>query len=274
MMKKKKEMFILQNSEKDKEKKEIIINKKKGCSTGRIKKFEKKKGKHNNLSNDNVTKKIKGKVFSCIHSTLNNIIKRFYKKNKKKFKCQKKSFLKKISYTFIKDGHKNYNIEFLNKQIKDIYLFQISSKYKEKENNIEIIEKFSSDELFKEIIDMTFSEFINRIFMMKSSEFEAKYSFYNKYLFENLQIEDEEEKSIIKNLIGYGLLNYFNKIKERNKKTLNNNTTKMCTDFNNNDKEEESYEIGFPYCEESEVAFNKENNEYDLFGFFDLDKEI
>ena len=42
----------------------------------------------------------------------------------------------------------------------------------------------------------------------------------------------------------------------------------MCTDFNNNDKEEESYEIGFPYCEESEVAFNKENNEYDLFGLF------
>ena len=65
---------------------------------------------------------------------------------------------------------------------------------------------------------MTFSEFINRIFMMKSSEFEAKYSFYNKYLFENLQIEDEEEKSIIKNLIEYGLLNYFDEIKERKSK--------------------------------------------------------
>ena len=234
---------------------QIFLNQKtKFTKLGRKKKNDKSIRKHNNRSLDNCIKKIKVNSNLCFHLTSNQII------NDKNIK------LTLIDNTYIKNGKKSFNISLLNMTFQEIY--------KTKKNNIEIIEKFSSDELFKEIIDMTFIEFIKTIFKMKSSEFEEKYSFYNKYLLENLQIKDEEEKSIIKDLIGDGLLNYFDGIKERNKKTLNNNTTKMCTDFNNNDKEEESHEIGFPYCEEFEVSFNNENNECLLFGFFDLDKEI
>ena len=262
---KKKEIFITQKRENDKysqENKRDNNKNKKGYSTGRIKKSENKKGKHNNLSIDNIIKKIKGKGFNCMHLTLNNIIKRIYKDNKKKFKCKnKKKFLNKICYSYIRNGKKDFNEEFLRKIIKDIYLLNISSKYKTFNNNNELIEECCSNNLFKEIVNMTFNEFIYNIFIMKSNEFKEKYSFYNKYLLDNLNIKDEEEKSSINNLIIDGLLNYFNKKKGRNKKILNNNTTKMSTKCVINDMEEFD-EI---YMKPNIDSFENENEDFFLF---------
>ena len=262
---KKKEIFITQKRENDKysqENKRDNNKNKKGYSTGRIKKSENKKGKHNNLSIDNIIKKIKGKGFNCMHLTLNNIIKRIYKDNKKKFKCKnKKKFLNKICYSYIRNGKKDFNEEFLRKIIKDIYLLNISSKYKTFNNNNELIEECCSNNLFKEIVNMTFNEFIYNIFIMKSNEFKEKYSFYNKYLLDNLNIKDEEEKSSINNLIIDGLLNYFNKKKGRNKKILNNNTTKMSTKCVINDMEEFD-EI---YMKPNIDSFESENEDFFLF---------
>lgn len=262
---KKKEIFITQKRENDKcsqENKRDNNKNKKGYSTGRIKKSENKKGKHNNLSIDNIIKKIKGKGFNCMHLTLNNIIKRIYKDNKKKFKCKnKKKFLNKICYSYIRNGKKDFNEEFLKKRIKDIYLLNISSKYKTFNNNNELIEECCSNNLFKEIVNMTFNEFIYNIFIMKSNEFKEKYSFYNKYLLDNLNIKDEEEKSSINNLIIDGLLNYFNKKKGRNKKILNNNTTKMSTKCVINDMEEFD-EI---YMKPNIDSFENENEDFFLF---------
>ncbi len=261
---KKKEIFITQKRENDKysqENKRDNNKNKKGYSTGRIKKSENKKGKHNNLSIDNIIKKIKGKGFNCMHLTLNNIIKRIYKDNKKKFKCKnKKKFLNKICYSYIRNGKKDFNEEFLKKKIKDIYLLNISSKYKTFNNNNELIEECCSNNLFKEIVNMNFNQFINSIFRMKSNDFEEKYSFYNKYLLDNLNIKDEEEKSSIDNLIKDGLLNYFNKIKGRNKKILNNNTTKMSTKCVINDMEEPDEIYMKPFD-----SFEKENEDFFLF---------
>ena len=178
---------------------QIFLNQKtKFTKLGRKKKNDKLIRKHNNRSLDNCIKKIKVNSNLCFHLTSNQII------NDKNIK------LTLIDNTYIKNGKKSFNISLLNMTFQEIY--------KKKENNIEIIEKFSSDKLFKEIIDMTFIEFINTIFMMKSSEFEEKYSFYNQYLLENLQIKDEEEKPIIKGLIENGLLKYFDGIKERKSK--------------------------------------------------------
>lgn len=262
---KKKEIFITQKRENDKysqENKRDNNKNKKGYSTGRIKKSENKKGKHNNLSIDNIIKKIKGKGFNCMHLTLNNIIKRIYKDNKKKFKCKnKKKFLNKICYSYIRNGKKDFNEEFLKKKIKDIYLLNISSKYKTFNNNNELIEECCSNNLFKEIVNMTFNEFIYNIFIMKSNEFKEKYSFYNKYLLDNLNIKDEEEKSSINNLIIDGLLNYFNKKKGRNKKILNNNTTKMSTKCVINDMEEFD-EI---YMKPNIDSFENGNEDFFLF---------
>ena len=77
---------------------------------------------------------------------------------------------------------------------------------------------------------MTFEESIKRIFMMSSKEFKKKYSFTNKFLFENLKI-DEKERMIIKDLIDSGIRLYFNEIKGRNTRAnkvnleINNNTS-------------------------------------------------
>ena len=77
---------------------------------------------------------------------------------------------------------------------------------------------------------MTFEENIKRIFMMSSKEFKKKYSFTNKFLFENLKI-DEKEMMIIKDLIDSGIKLYFNKIKGRNTRAnkvnleINNDTS-------------------------------------------------
>ena len=73
--------------------------------------------------------------------------------------------------------------------------------------------QFLSNDLLKEIFNMTFEESIERIFMMSSKEFKKKYSFTNKFLFENWKI-DEKERMIIKDLIDSGIKLYFNKIKE------------------------------------------------------------
>ena len=66
----------------------------------------------------------------------------------------------------------------------------------------------------------------------------------------------------IDNLIKDGLLNYFNKIKGRNKKILNNNTTKMSTKCVINDMEE---------CDEIYMkpfdSFEKENEDFFLFNY-------
>ena len=77
---------------------------------------------------------------------------------------------------------------------------------------------------------MTFEESIERIFMMSSKEFKKKYSFTNKFLFENLKV-DEKERMIIKDLIDSGIRLYFNETKGRNTRAnkvnleINNDTS-------------------------------------------------
>ena len=267
MIRNKKIFFKIENSKKEEEK--IERKRKKGTSTGRIKKCENKKGKHNNHSKDNIYKKLKGKVKNCIHLTLNNIIKGIYKDNKNQFKSyrSKNNFLKKIKGTFINNGKKSFNEDFLNKSIKEIYLLTISPKYKNSNNNnSEIIEKFYSITKFKEIVEMKFIEFVDKIFIMNPNEFKQKYSFDNKYLFHNLEINDSEEKKIMKEFIDFGILKYFEKINGRNTSSKDI-TTNYCTNDNNIDVDENNINLDetdflFGGCHEyNEFSFPSLNND-------------
>ncbi len=108
-------------------------------------------------------------------------------------------------------------MELLKKKIADILLLKVYSKYSitYDNNNKEIIEKYSSNPLINEILNMTFEESIQKLFSMDKKDFQEKYKFENKYLFKNLACEDQQEFVILKNLIENGLTYHFEKIKSR-----------------------------------------------------------
>lgn len=180
-----------------------INNKKK--PTGRKKQNDTSIRKHSKYSYDNLIYKIKNKAFNCVVFTLNTLL-------------QNTGYgIKKIESNIFKDGSKNFNLELLKKSISNLLLLKVSSKYSlaYDHNNKEIIEKFSSNELINEILNMTFEESIQKLFSMDKKDFQEKYKFENKYLFKNLACEDQQEFVILKNLIENGLTNHFEKIKSR-----------------------------------------------------------
>ena len=173
--------------------------------TGRKKKSDVSIRKHSKYSIDNSIYKIKNKAFNCVVFTINNILK------------NKGYEIKKVESNIFKDGSKIFNLELLKKKIADILLLKVSSKYSitYDNNNKEIIEKYSSNPLINEILNMTFEESIQKLFSMDKKDFQEKYKFENKYLFKNLACEDQQEFVILKNLIENGLTNHFEKIKSR-----------------------------------------------------------
>jgi hypothetical protein len=187
---------------KKKRNKEIV----KTPKSGRKKLIDQSIRKHSKYSNDNCIYKIKNKSFNCIIYTLNKLLKQI--SNQEQFK--------KIKSSYLKDCTKLYNEQLLKTKIKDILLFDVSSKYslQNKNNNQEIINKYSSNELIYEILNMEYEDCIDNLFMMSSNDFQKKYSFDNKFLFEKA-IKDKKEYLILKQLIDEGIVNYFKNIKPR-----------------------------------------------------------
>jgi hypothetical protein len=176
--------------------------------TGRKKKSDVSLRTHSKYSFDNSIYKIKNKAFNCVILTLNHIIKNSGYR------------IKKIESNIFKDGSKNFNLKLLNKTISNILLLKVSSKYNITcdDNNQKIIEKFSSNSLIKEILDMTFDDIIKKFFIMNTKDFIEKYKFDNKYLFQNLKIDDVKEYEVLKNLIDKGLIKHFEGIYSRTTK--------------------------------------------------------
>jgi hypothetical protein len=178
--------------------------------TGRKKIGDKTIRKHNKYSYDNCIYKIKNRAFNCVCYTLNNIL---------KIKKQKENF-QKIEGKILKNGTRDFNIKFLNSKISEILTMNVSKKYSDLngENNKKLIQQFSTDPLIKEILDFTFYEAIEKLFVIPKNDYEKKYSFSNVYLLDNLKLEDEKEKEIINKLINDNLVNYFEAIKGRKKR--------------------------------------------------------
>ena len=209
------------------EKKEIFvaIKETKSNNIGRKRKNDNSESRHSKYSMDNCISKLKRTTFNCVILTINKLLKLFSNDQ-----------IQQIDPSIMKDTTKAFNESLLTIKNYEIFLLKSTKKYPNNdENNRRIIEKllsnqFLSNDLLKEIFNMTFEESIERIFMMSSKEFKKKYSFTNKFLFENLKI-DEKERMIIKNLIDSGITLYFNKIKGRNTRAnkvnleINNNTS-------------------------------------------------
>jgi hypothetical protein len=209
------------------EKKEIFVAiiETKSNNIGRKRKNDNSESRHSKYSVDNCISKIKRTTFNCVILTINKLLKIFSNDQ-----------IKQIDPSIMKDTTKVFNESLLTKKIYEIFLLKSTKKYPNNdENNRRIIEKFLSNQfllndLLEEIFNMTFEESIERIFMMSSKEFKKKYLFTNKFLFENLKI-DEKERMIIKDLIDSGIKLYFNKIKGRNTRSnkvnleINNDTS-------------------------------------------------
>ena len=77
---------------------------------------DKRLARHHKLSYDNCIYKIKNKCFNCIFLTLNSLIK----------KENPNEQIKIIDGNIFKNGIKILNLDFLEKKISDIFLYQIS----------------------------------------------------------------------------------------------------------------------------------------------------
>ena len=148
------------------------------------KNFTKKKRSrnHNNLSIDNIIKKVKGKSMKCIYDTCNKIFER----------DNKNVYLDSINKKYVENVTKDFNIKFLQEKIYSILSLN--------PHNMTIIQQYCLNEQLQEIMNMTLNSSIQKLFLMKSKEFEEKYSFKNQFLFENLKEIPQVYKKMEKNI--------------------------------------------------------------------------
>ena len=129
----------------------------------KIKKGRKRKnsndfGKHNKYSYDNIIPKIKSTVLHFLYLFINDKIVKMKKLSKYKIK---RYTLKKINQKQIVDGHAEFNKDFLQRTVKDIFKVNISTRNKKREadHNKKIIENLLNSEK-----DVTIKDYFNSLF--------------------------------------------------------------------------------------------------------------
>ena len=138
--------------------------------SGRKRKDDVTERKHGKKDADNIIKKIKSKFIDFLMKYVNNII----NINLKKRKGEAKIYLKKLNYKkYIDSIKRKDNLEFLQRSIKDILSYEISSKYLKfpKDWNLKNINSILKcnkeyDNIINYIFNMKFNEWID-IFLLK-----------------------------------------------------------------------------------------------------------
>ena len=139
-----------------------------------------------------------------------------------------------INGKYLKDGKKLTNIDFFNSTIRDILLLEKSKRIKHKIENIDIIEKVKKNYKIKNIINMKFIDFVEKVFMeMHSIKFEKIFGVKSKYLFKEMNF-DNEQKETMKQLVSYGIIKYFKEKKERYRKNYKKLMIKIDTTDSDN----------------------------------------
>lgn len=135
---------------------------KKNKIMGRKRKNSEIKGKHNKYSNDNIFRKIKSNLLHILYKFINEKLIHKYKVNQKY--NLKRNILRKIEQVEVVNSDIKFNKIFLNKELKDIFSVNVSSKYKcKKDHNKIIIDKLFKEEgnekiELKNIFNLTFCE--------------------------------------------------------------------------------------------------------------------
>ena len=104
-----------------------ILRKKRGRKT---KKSVGNEGVHDKYSDDNLTLKLKVKLFEAILNYINNNFKEIPFINNKNILIYKKPFLVKIKQKIIKNINVKFSKDLFNSKLKDIFSFDISQKIK------------------------------------------------------------------------------------------------------------------------------------------------
>ena len=153
---------------------------------GRKKKDSIIKGNHNKNTEDNIMRKIKTNFFKYINQQLNE-----------KLKNKNYQFLK-LDSKINENLKKDYNINLMQKKIKDIYFkSEISSKYRSKkknssDTNIRIIEEIYNEMEEKEVVNILESTYLDLF-----EEFRMNYlSQMLNHIREEEVKKDESEKDI------------------------------------------------------------------------------
>ena len=128
----------------------------------KTKNAEKKKEGHNKFTDDNLIRKVKCTLLEAISSFINSLLKRIYKDNKSNI--QNKKELLKMNQGQIINSKADYNQIFINKPLKEIFSYKISSKYTNyfPNHNSELIKSLLNEKneeikiLFTDIFNLTF----------------------------------------------------------------------------------------------------------------------
>ena len=137
----------------------------------KIFKSEEKRNVHDKFSNDNIKRRIKTLYNKYIITSLNNIMRKQYKKSKMKFL--------KMNIRVTKDIGIQFNKNLLNQPIKDI-IINMSNKYQNKENNkdvIKFIESQKNNEEIINILNMSYKEFYTNYYLKSTKNDSSENSF-------------------------------------------------------------------------------------------------
>jgi hypothetical protein len=133
--------------------------------------MEEKKNVHNKFSNDNIKRRIKSLYNKYIITLLNNKVRIKYKKCRMKFL--------KMNIRITKDIGIKYNQILLNKAIKDI-IINVSNKYQNKENNINVIKfikKQKDNEEILNILNMSYKDLYTEYYLKSTKNNTLENSF-------------------------------------------------------------------------------------------------
>ena len=148
---------------KKKEKKIFTVKK----LIGRKKKNSDECGEHNKFTDDNLSRKCKRVLLEILFFYINNIIKIVYENNV--YEGENEKQLLKLNQSPIINSKADYNREFLNKSLKEIFSNNISTKYTKHSlsHNKDLIQNLLNEKdeekkiLFQKLFNLTFVDCLN-----------------------------------------------------------------------------------------------------------------
>ena len=197
---------VFNNCKNDFSQESVIILKKK---RGRTPKVVDSSKIHDKFSKDNMVYKLKTQSLSSIVNFINLFL--------QKKKIKRKLF--KIDGKLLKQTKKEFNIDFLKMKIKDILTMKRTTKIKiNKPSNKSIIKRIENNKKIKTILNKSFIDYINNIYMkLSAAEFKKQFGIYNILFKENQQFN--EIRTQMEFLVENGIINYY-KNKQSRKKTV------------------------------------------------------
>ena len=191
---------------------------------------------HTKYAFDNTVRKIKSRLFQAIINLLNNNLEEEskllqIKDRKRKIPIRKESFLK-INQQIISNTTVQYNLNLLNKKLRDIFSEPVSLKLKEHSvyglnYNKNFIQKIEGDENRKktnEILNMTLFQCLEHF--RNSKSYEVLIGLEQEYQNVIDEMKKTEEKEYVRNFVGY--LNNFEELYKQKKPKNGKNIKLLC----------------------------------------------